>query len=231
MQINNFGKSIVLFGVVLISACSGPKFAKNTAIQMNRTILEYDAKISKKIDAEKAFYNDQRKILRNVLSGSTDITNPPEAKQNPSTESQFQSTENNNSSSSEANNVKIITIKDTVAYGQIRTNAQREAILLSEKLSSAQAQPMISTNLIQYIRNSLEEDWNKYREANHRQQQLRVELLEGLEKIDQQAIRIKNIQKELDKLSKDPSIESSLKQYLEIGKAITEKLNTNNKDQ
>ncbi|MCB1949634.1 hypothetical protein [Nitrosomonas sp.] len=224
MQINNFSKCIVLFVAVLISACSGPKHAKDAAIQMNRITLEYDAEVSKKVDAEKAFYNKQRKDLRNVLSGSTDITKPPEAKQNTTTEPQSKFTENNNSSGNETDNVKNITIKDTVVYGQIRTKAQRDAILLSEKLSGAQTQLMIRTNLFQFIRNGLEEDWNAYRDANHRQQQLRVELLEGLEKIDQQTSRLKTIQKELEKLSKDPSIQSSFKQYLKIGEAITEKL-------
>lgn len=222
MQINNFTKGVILLGVLLISACEGPRYAKNNASQMNKLTLEYEAKVSNKIAAEQTFYLNQRAILRCVLSGtvvpsdhSSKTTKCDDIRKKDASEKIL----------SKEKDKDTITIKDTVAYGRIRTGAQRDAIVLAEKLASSQTQPMVRTNLIQFMRSGLEEDWNAYRQAIQRQQQLRIELLEGLEEMNQQTEHLKTIQKELDKLVKNPSLQSNLKQYLEIARAINEKLN------
>lgn len=220
MKINNFTIGAILLGVLLISACEGPRYAKSSANQMNKLTLEYEAKVSNKIAAEQTFYLNQRAILRCALSGAVVPSNQS------SKTTQCDDIRNSGKIPNKEKDMGSITIKDTVAYGRIRTGIQRDAIVLAEKLASFQAhQPMINTNLIQFMRSGLEEDWGAYQQSIQRQQKLRVELLEGLEKMNQQTERLKTIQKELDKLEKNPSLQSNLKQYLKIARAINEKLN------
>lgn len=225
MQINNFTKGVIFLSMFLVSACQGPRYAKNSAIQMNKLTLEYETKVSNKIAAEQAFYLDQGAILRCVLSGSVA---PTDASDMPTKCSNIRKKDPPEKIASNNQEKESITVKDTVVYSRISSGAWRDAILLAEKLASSQTQPMINTSLIQFMRSGLEEDWDTYRQAIQRQQQMRVELLEGLEKMDQQTERLKTIQKELDKLVKKPSLQTNLKQYLEIAKAINKKLNEDN---
>lgn len=227
MQVNNFTNSIILLSMFLISGCEGTRYAKNNAIQMSKLTLEYETKVSNKVAAEQTFYQDQRAILRCVLSGAVVSTDPSDKLTKCDNIRKENITDKENTT--DQTEPSTITIRDTVPYGRIRTDIRRDATLLAEKLISSQTQPMVSTELIQFMRTGLESDWNIYQQAHLRQQQLRVEMLEGLEKMDQQTQRLKTIQKELDKLAEKPSFPFNLKQYLRIAKDINEKINENRK--
>ncbi len=195
-------KVFLYTAVLLISACAGPQIAKDVATQMRKITLDYDTAITTKVQAEQDFYQKQQKILRETLNGTAAITNPNEEKPDDA--------------------------KNTIAYGQIRTSIERDAILLANTLSSSPTFPKISTDLIMFLDNGLKEDQNAYLLASQRHQQLKIDLLNGLESIDQQSNRLKSILDELQKLENDPSMEDKLNQYFVIGQAVRAQIATQN---
>ena len=198
----------LLTSASLFIGCTGPQVARNVASQMSKLTLDYEVASTAKADAERTFYKDQLQVLRNALSGTTDVT-----------------------VNGRSDLVKTLGVKNTIAYGQIRTSIDRDAILLANMLSSSPNLPKVSTRLIEFLDSGVKENLVAYLSASQRQRRLKIDLLDGLEKIDQQSNRLKVIRLELQKLETDTSMEDKFKQYFVIGKAVSDQINLDEENQ
>lgn len=202
MMITKFtARGLAAICAMLTSACTGPQVAQDVAGQMRKLTVEYEAAVSRKAEAERLFYKNQRRLLRDLRSGTTAVSDPGRTG---------------------------VVVKKTVAYGRITSSALRDAILLADKLSTSPAPPPVPSSIIEFLGSGLENDSNVYLKASQHQLQLRIDLLDGLAKIEQQSQRLKAVRDELVKLETDPSLESSLKQFFVIGQAVKTQLAATN---
>jgi hypothetical protein len=193
----------LLLIIIGTHGCASNRAANNLAAQMNRLTLEYDAVTKAKVEAEREFYNQQRRILREILGGTSAVTEPDSPDYN---------------------------VKLTVGYGRIATDTNRDAVLLAESFASAGDAPKVWSALIAFLEGGLKEDREAYLEAHRRQQQLGIDLLTALEKIDRQTQRLSNVKSGLIELEKEPTIESQLKQFLALGEVVAKQLRSSEKE-
>src|SRR5262245_27499966 len=99
----------VSFLIVLITSagCAANRDAQELASRVLQQTIKYEAEVDKKVAAERAFYADQRRLIRLALGGNSAITEP--------TSDQGRE------------------IQRTLIYGRIRTNAERGARLLADE--------------------------------------------------------------------------------------------------
>src|SRR6266508_972889 len=98
----------ITFSVVLMlsTGCAADRHAQQLASRVLQETIKYEAEVDKKVSAEKAFYVDQRELIRFALGGNSAITEPKDD--------------------------KVTSIEKTLIYGRIRTNAERGARLVAD---------------------------------------------------------------------------------------------------
>ena len=185
--------------VVIALACLGcaGQHARTLAGDLLTVTQSYDAQRRAKAQAEVAYYQEQLRILRDVLGGSRIIADDQA--------------------------VRLDDVKKTVAYGRIVTAARQEALVLAEALSSA-GSPPAGAALLKYLSQGVKDDIDTYLESQVRQQQLRAELLTSLEKLDLQEARLETIAKHLKALQEPRTLEASVQELFAIGRAIQKQL-------
>jgi len=189
----------ITFSIVLMlsTGCTANRHAQQLASRVLQETIKYEAEVDKKVAAEKAFYVEQRQLIRLTLGGNSAITNPEAA--------------------------EVMPIEKTLIYGRIRTNAERGARLVADEILASDP-PRITARVIEYVDVGLKEDQAFYLGVLERQRQLTIDLLTKLEKLEQQKARLRNVRNYLTTLATQPSVSAQLTEIVEIGKAVAEQL-------
>lgn len=185
--------------LIIISVCAGcaaDRDARQLAIHVIQDTVKYEAEVDKKITAEKTFYREQQARIRAALIGKAKITAIDE----------------------ETNE-----IRQTLIYGRIRTDAERDARLTADEIVSSNP-PRLIGHIIDYLVKGLKEDQAFCLDISERQRRLSENLLASLEKLDQQKENLKNVRKRLTVLATQPDIYAQLNEIVEFGKAVEEQM-------
>jgi hypothetical protein len=185
------------------AGCAANRHAQELASRVLQQTVKYEAEVDKKAAAEKAFYVDQRELIRLVLGGNSAITEPTAD--------------------------KGTAIQKTLIYGRIRSNAERGARLVADEIVAADA-PRIMGRVIEYIDLGVKEDRTFYLGILERQRQLTVDLLTKLEKLEQQKARLRSVRNHLTTLATQPDISAQLTELVEFGKAVEDQLKKEKQD-
>lgn len=182
--------------------CAADKKSREFAGRLNRVTLAYEAEVAAKADAEREFYLKQLNNLSYVVAGrgssATEVATSP-------IDDSFN-------------------VKATVAYGLIATSAQDDATRVAEMLIAAD-RPQTKTAIIKFLADGVEADMATYLNAQHRREQLQIELLKGLEVLDLRKQELKSVRDDLARLERQPDLESDAKSLAPLIEAVRGELN------
>ena len=196
----------------IFSGCGSKKLSQPQQLALHtwQSLIHYETKLTNKIDAENAFYQTQLLNFRRGLTGFTNL-------------SELSNTEN------EEDKDKNI-IENSLIYGRIYTNAQRDALIIADSLFHASS-PKITTAIIQMIDKGISEDISHYKLLGKRDKELSENLLSNLVKLNQEKIKLKQVRDNLARLSKDPGLDEKLGILVEHVQVIAKELENSQTDQ
>jgi hypothetical protein len=195
----------LLIGMLTLNGgCAARKAAEDLAAETGRLALEYEHARDRKVQAEKKFYADQKETLRQILGGTSGITNPKP---------------------------QDLNVTKTVVYGRIVTATERDAISLAESLIASPGIPQVWSGLTDFLEKGLKDDWESYLEARRRQEQLNTDLVKGLIIIDQQTEQLESMRNNLLELGEEPTLKARAKQLFDLGAAVRKQLEEKEKKQ
>lgn len=198
---NSWWTGVVTLAVMASSVACATQEAHRVAANLGRITSSYDAARAEKVKVETAYYAQQLRLLRGALGGS--FAAPEGGKQGLETN---------------------VPVDKTVAYGRIVTGVTRDSHVLAEILATPGQEARAWAQLLDFFEHGLQDDRDAFLESEHRQQQLREELLSTLLKLDRQEARLRAVRDHLLKLERQPSASTRLPELYGIGRAIFEQL-------
>lgn len=200
-NLKNFRLITALIVVTTLHGCTANLQSQQLALHTWQSLIRYETEVSDKINAENAFYQTQLLNFRRGLTGFTSLSE----------------------STGRSNQKDKINIENSLLYGRIYTNAQRDALLTADSLLHASS-PKISTAIIQMIDKGFNEDISHYQEIAKRDKELSENFLSSLVKLNQEKIKLGKARDNLAKLSKDSDLDERLSILSEHGQVIAKEL-------
>lgn len=188
--------------LALLSGCAARRAAEDLVVNVGHLTLEYEQVRDAKVEAEKKFYAEQKETLSRIWGKTSAVTDPQPRDSD---------------------------IKKTIAYGRIVMVMEQDAVAVAESFVASPGVPQAWSGLTDFLAKGLNSDLEVYLEARRRQEQLNISLVKELVAIDQQTEHLENIRASLLELEKNPTLESRLKQFFNIGAAVRKQLQTDTK--
>jgi hypothetical protein len=190
---------ICALGAVILTGCASDRAVSKIAIHAAQNVAAYDAEVSNKVAAEKAFYQSQTASLRKILGGvSAPVADDPEA-------------------------TELARLRSSLPYGRIETVGHREARIMADRIAAGST-PATMEELINYIESGVAREQTDLLDFIQRQRTLAGEFQKSLIPIEQQKEQLKQLRNSLTQLAAKPKLGDQLKLAIEFGRAIQEEI-------
>ncbi len=185
------------------AAIGGESDARGLAAHLRKMMLQFEGAVSAKADAERKFYIEQQKVLRDHwLPGEIPASESDE----------------------KAKGALAKKIQESVPYLAVEVEAFRTAHELAESIATDPGNATTKGSLYQYLDEGVRKDLANVSMAQKRQQLLRTELGPSLAELDLQDARRKAIRDSVQVLETAPSPAERLRQVFEIGQAAAKQI-------
>jgi hypothetical protein len=165
----------------------------------------YEKQMNAKIAAENKFYVEQLAVIRKHVDGDIDY----------------------DKLATTSGDDEQTRVKQTLLYGRIRFDAQRQARLSAAKILDGNGS--ISTEVINLIDLGIAEDVQYARDLHARSVALRIDHIAGLAKLEYAKDDLATVRRQLATVAADQSTEEQLKALASFGKALRTSLNKSSK--
>jgi hypothetical protein len=194
-------------GSLFLGACANDRAVSRIALHTAQSVAGYDAAVSRKVAAEKAFYQRELTDLRQILGGipSDEVLGLAEARQPAQTE--------------------LERLQNSLPYGRVVTSAQRDARILADRIINGSS-PAAMEALVSYVDAGVSAEQADVLDFIKRQRALANDFQAGLAPIKQQQDQLKALRNAMTQLAAKPSLGDQIKIASEFAKAVKEQLDS-----